>query len=289
MKKLSIFQNERLMAYGQILVGCVLGAAAYPLLLTPNHIAPGGLTGIAMVFNYLFGAPVGITSLLMNVPLFLIGYRAMGRVFAFRSLIAAVLFSVLIDILPLPAVTLQPLLGAIFGGVLLGVGLGLILRGGATTGGTDMAARMLHSRFWQHISVGVILFAIDCISVAMAGVSIEVEYGLYALISIYVCGKLIDVVMLGTSHEKACYVLSDENEAIKQEIMHKLERGVTMISAEGGYSGKKRPVLLCVLSAQEVGQLKAIVLSHDEKAFVFTTDAHEVLGDGFRSYQKNDI
>jgi len=280
MKKFTILHNERFMAYVQIFAGCLLGAAAYPLFLTPNHIAPGGLTGIAMVFNYLFGAPVGITSLLMNVPLFLIGFRAMGRVFVFRSLIAAVLFSVLIDLIPMEPATMQPMLGSLFGGALLGIGLGLILRGGATTGGTDMAARMLHNRF-QHISVGAILFAIDCVSVAMAGVSIEIEYGLYALISIYVGGKLIDVVMLGTSHEKACYVISKAYEDIKREVMEKMERGVTVLSAEGGYSGQARPVLLCVLSAQEVGQLKAIVRSYDEKAFVFISDAHEVLGEGF--------
>ena len=280
MKKPTILQNERFMAYVQIVAGCLLGAAAYPLFLTPNHTAPGGLTGIAMVFNYLFDAPVGITSLLMNVPLFIIGFRAMGRVFVFRSLIAAVLFSVLIDLIPLPAATDQPILGALFGGALLGAGLGLILRGGATTGGTDMAARMLHNHF-QHISVGTILFAIDCISVAMASVSIEIEYGLYALIAIYVGDKIIDVVMLGTSHEKACYVISSANEAIKQEVMNKLERSVTVLTAHGGYSGEPRPVLLCVLSAQEVGQLKAIVRTHDEKAFLFVSEAHEVLGEGF--------
>ena len=168
MKKLSIMKNEQLMAYLQIALGSVLGAVAYPLFLVSNHIAPGGLTGVATVFNYLFLWPVGTVSLILNVPLFLIGYKAMGRVFVFRSLIATILFSVLIDLIPLDALTTDPLLGAIFGGVLLGVGLGLILRGGATTGGTDMAARMVHNHF-QHITVGTILFAIDCISVFMAG------------------------------------------------------------------------------------------------------------------------
>ena len=281
MKKLSILKNEQMVAYFQIFIGCLLGAAAYPLFLTPNHISPGGLTGIAMVFNYLFGAPVGTTSLLMNVPLFLIGFRAMGRVFVFRSLIAALLFSLMIDILPLPIATANPLLGAVFGGVLLGVALGLILRGGATTGGTDMAARMLHKHF-QHISVGTILFAIDCVSVLMAGISIEVEYALYALICIYISGKVVDMVMTGVTHEKACYIISDQYEAIKQEIMVKLERGVTVLHAEGGWSGQQRPVLLCVLSAQEVGRVKAIVRAADEAAFVFISDAHEVLGEGFR-------
>jgi len=280
-KKLSILKNEQVMAYLQIAVGCLLGAMAYPMFLTPNYIAPGGLTGVATVLNFLFHWPVGTVSLLLNIPLFLIGYRAMGRVFVFRSLIAMLLFSLLIDLLPLPVVTTQPLLGALFGGVLLGVGLGLILRGGATTGGTDMAARMVHNRF-QHITVGVLLFGLDCISVLMAGVVIEVEYALYALICIYVSARVIDMVMLGTSREKACYVISTRYEEIKNELMHKLERGVTVLHAEGGWSGEKRPVLLCVLTPQELTQLKAIVRSIDETAFVFISDAHEVLGEGFR-------
>ena len=202
MKKLAVLKNERVAAYWQIGLGCLLGAMAYPMFLTPNYISPGGLTGVAMVFNYLFHWPVGTVSLLLNIPLFLIGYRSMGRVFVFRSLIAMVLFSFLIDLLPLPVVTQEPLLGALFGGVILGVGLGLILRGGATTGGTDMAARMVHNRF-QHLTVGSLLFGLDCISVLMAGLFIEVEYALYALICIYISSKVIDMVMLGTSREKA--------------------------------------------------------------------------------------
>ncbi len=280
-KKLSIFKNEQVMAYLQIFVGCLLGAMAYPLFLSPNYISPGGLTGVAMVLNYLIHVPVGTTSLLLNIPLFMVGYKSMGRMFVFRSLIAMVLFSVLIDLIPLPVATTEPLLGAIFGGVLLGVGLGLILRGGATTGGTDMSARMVHNRF-QHISVGTLLFGLDCISVLMAGLFIEVEYALYALICIYISSKVIDMVMLGTNREKACYVISKQHEQIKHELMHKLERGVTVLHAEGGWSGQSRPVLLCVLSPQELTQLKMIVRSLDESAFVFVSDAHEVLGEGFR-------
>ncbi len=282
MKRINtILKNETVMAYVQIMVGSLLGAMSYPLFLVPNHIAPGGLTGLAMVLNYVFSLPVGTMSLVMNVPLFLIGYRAMGQVFVLRSLAATVLFSVLIDVIPLPAMTYDPLLGALFGGVLLGAGLGLILRGGATTGGTDMAARMIHNRF-QHISVGAILFFIDCCVVAMAGLFIEAEYALYAFISLYVSSKLIDTVMDGLTREKACYVISDEHERVRQELMAKLNRGVTMMSAEGGYSREERPVLLCVLSAQEVGRLKAIVREADARAFVFISDAHEVLGEGFR-------
>ena len=281
MKKLSILKNEQVLAYAQILLGSLIGAIAYPLFLVPNHIAPGGLTGIATVLNFLFQWPVGTVSLLLNIPLFIIGYRSMGRVFAFRSLFATVLFSLLIDLIPLPPMTMEPLLGAVFGGVLLGAGLGLILRGGATTGGTDMAARMVHSHF-QHISVGALLFVIDCLVVLLAGVTIEAEYALYAFISIFVSTKVIDVVMLGLSTDKACYIISSQYEAIKELLIVKLDRGVTVLHAEGGYSGQSRPVLLCVVSAQELGRLKAMVRSMDENAFVFISDAHEVLGEGFR-------
>ncbi|MEG0493801.1 MAG: YitT family protein [Clostridia bacterium] len=276
-----ILKNEMVAAYAQIIIGSVLGALAYPMFLVPNHIAPGGLTGLATVLNFLFKVPVGMTSLLLNIPLFILGYRSMGRVFALRSLFATIIFSVLIDILPVPALTQQPFLGALFGGLLMGLGLGLILRGGATTGGSDMVARMIHSRF-GHISVGAILFFIDCCVVAMAGFFIEIEYALYAFISLYAGSKVIDLVMVGLSREKACYVISDEWQAVKTEVMAQLNRGVTVLSAEGGYSGEKKPVLLCVLSAQEVGLLKAIVLAKDERAFVFISDAYEVLGEGFR-------
>ena len=277
----NLLKNEQLASAVQIALGCALGALAYPLFLVPNHIAPGGLTGLATVLNYLFHWPVGTTSLVMNVPLFIIGYRAMGRVFVVRSLVATVLFSVLIDVIPLPPMTQQPMLGALFGGVLVGAGLGLILRGGATTGGTDMVARMIHNRF-QHISVGAFLFLIDCCVVLMAGFFIEAEYALYAFVALYAASKLIDVVMVGLTREKACYIISTQHEQVKREIMEKLDRGVTVLHAEGGYSGQDRPVLLCVLSAQELGRLKAIVREADEDAFLFISDAHEVLGEGFR-------
>ena len=286
--KTRLLKNEQFMAYAQIVLGSLVGAVAYPMFLTPTHIAPGGLTGLATVINYLFPMlPVGITSLALNVPLFLVGYRSMGKIFAFRSLVATVLFSLLIDVVPAPVGTTDPLLASLFGGVLLGVGLGLILRGGATTGGSDMVARMVHKRY-QHVTVGAFLFFIDCCVVLLAGVIINLEHALYAFVSIFVSSKLIDVVLDGFTREKACYVISDQNEAMKQRIMDELDRGVTMLSARGGYSGQERPVLLCVLSAQEVGRLKAIVKDADERAFIFISDAHEVLGEGFRNLNQPD-
>ena len=282
-KKLpKLLQNHRVSAYAQIALGCLVGAAAYPMFLVPNAIAAGGVTGVATILNYLLKTPVGTVALLLNVPLFLLGFRAMGKVFVFRSLVATVLFSVLIDVLPLKPLTDNLLLACVFGGVLQGAGLGLILRGGATTGGSDMAARMVHAKK-PYISVGAFLFFIDFCVVAAAGFFIQVEYSLYALISIFVCAKVMDLVLEGWSHQKACYVITDEHERVKNELMAQLERGVTVVQATGGYSGADKPMLLCILGAQEVMQLKEIVRQADSRAFIFITEAYEVLGEGFGS------
>ncbi len=286
MSKLNgILKREKIIAWVQIVAGCLIGALAYPWFLVPNHIAPGGLTGLATVLNYLFGLPVGTTSLVMNIPLFLLGLRAMGGMFAVRSLVATLLFSLFIDILPLPCLTQDPMLASVFGGALLGVGIGLILRAGATTGGTDMAARMVH-KLIPHLTVGMILFAIDGVVVVLAGIYIHIEHALYAFISIFVSSQAINLVVDGLTTEKACYVITTATDQVRREVMSELNRGVTLLSAKGGYSGEERPLLLCVVSAQEVARLKLIVRRADEKAFVFISDAHEVLGEGFRQLKE---
>ena len=267
-------------AYAQIIVGCLIGGAAYPLFLVPGKIAPGGLTGLATILNHLFNLPVGMTSLVMNIPLFILGYRAMGRVFVFRSFVATVLFSVAIDAISLPAATVDPMLGTIFGGLLLGIGLGLIIRGGATTGGTDMIARMVHQRF-QFITVGMFLLLIDCCVVLAAAFFIGITEALYALICIFVSSKMIDTVMLGLASNKACFIITNSWERVTQRIFEDLDRGVTHLTARGAYSGMDRPVILCVTSPQEVARLKNLVSEEDEQAFMFITDAHEALGEGF--------
>ena len=272
--------REFITGYLQILAGCLLGAAAYPAFLIPNNIAPGGLTGVATILNYLFHWPVGTVSLLLNVPLFIIGYRSMGKIFAFRSLIATALFSLLIDVLPIRPVSEDPLLGTLFGGVVLGAGLGLILRGGATTGGTDMIARMVHRRL-PFISVGMFLFAIDCLVVLGAAVAIGTEQALYAFINIYVCSKVIDAVMMGFGGNKACFIMSSSWEAVTARLMKEVGRGVTHLEARGAYTGKQQPVVLCVAARQEIMLVKRIVQEEDEKAFMFITEAHEALGEGF--------
>ena len=280
-------KREILMAYAQIFIGSVIGAAAYPAFLIPNNIAPGGLTGVATILNYLAGWPVGITALVLNIPLFLIGYRTMGKVFAFRSLVATALFTILIDILPLKPVSEDPLLGTLFGGVVLGIGLGLILRGGATTGGSDMIARMVHRRF-SFITVGMFLFALDFLVVLAAAIFIGGTQALYAMIDIYVCSRVIDAVMVGFGGNKACFVMTDAWQKITGRVLNEIERGCTLLEARGAYSGTSRPVVMCVMSRQEMTALKRIVQEEDESAFMFITDAHEALGEGFSRLDSQD-
>ena len=280
-------KRDIMMAYAQIVIGSVIGAAAYPTFLIPNNIAPGGLTGVATILNFLAGWPVGITALVLNIPLFLIGYRTMGKVFAFRSLVATALFTILIDVLPLQPVSEDPLLGTLFGGVVLGIGLGLILRGGATTGGTDMIARMVHRRF-NFITVGMFPFALDFLVVLAAAVFIGSTQALYAMIDIYVCGRVIDAVMVGFGGNKACFVMTDSWQKITDRVLTEIGRGCTWLEAKGAYSGTPRPVVMCVMSRQEMTTLKRIVQEDDEKAFMFITEAHEALGEGFSRLDGKD-
>ena len=278
MKNLKL-KNE-LLSWGQILLGCVLGGAAYPMFLTPNGIAPGGLTGVATILNYLLGWPIGTVSFIMNVPLFIAGWHTMGRQFAMKSLAATFLFSACIDLLPLRPLTQDPLLGTLYGGILLGAGLGFIMRGGATTGGTDMIARMVHRRL-PFISTGNFLFFIDFAVVAAAGLTMGISEALYALICIWGCAKVMDMVMLGLTSRKACFIMTPEWERVKRAILFDMDRGATELLARGAYSGTDRPVLLCVVNNQEVARLKEIVREADPDAFVIITDAHEALGEGF--------
>ena len=276
---------ERFFSYAQILLGSLIAGASYPLFMTPNRIAPGGITGIATILNHLLQTPVGTVSLILNIPLFLIGFRAMGKVFVFRSLVTTLFFTLFIDLLPLQPMTTDPLLGTLYGGVMLGTGLGLIMRGGATTGGSDMVARMVHKRF-QFLSVGSFLFAIDFAVVTAAGFFIGTTEALYSLINIFLTAKVMDVVIIGFSSNKACFVMSSRWEEISRRVLQEMNRGVTQLTSRGAYTGTERPTLLCVISRSEIMAFKRILREEDENAFVIIVEAHEAIGDGFTNIDK---
>ena len=280
-------RNDRIKHYALIVVGCVLGAMAYPMFLAPSHIAPGGVTGVATVLRFAFGWPIGITSLLLNIPLFFIGFRAMGRRFVIRTLVATVLFSLMIDLLKLKPFTMDPLLASLFGGVLLGVGLGLILRGGATTGGTDLLARVVHNKY-SVVTVGGFLFAIDFLVILLAGFTMSAEHALYALICVFATSKVLDTVLAGLGTDKACHIISSRPEAIADRLKKELDRGVTILPAVGSYSGNKLNMLICVVGRLETIKAKQIVEAEDPFAFMYLTDTHETLGEGFRKLSGED-
>ena len=279
----AFFTAERLRAWLLIVLGSAVGASAYPMFLTPNAIAPGGLTGVAMILNHLLHWPIGVTSLLLCVPLFLAGWKQSGVLFVLRSVGATVLFSLLIDLLPLPAVTDDILLASVFGAVLLGVGLGMILLGGGTTGGTDMLAELLHRRF-PSVRVGVFLACADGCVILAAAVVMGARAALYALINIAISAYVIDQVLSGTGKAKACFIISDLSERISTRIMQEMERGVTLLNATGAYSGTGKNLIICVCAAREIARLKQIVKLEDQKAFMFITDTHETLGEGFNHW-----
>ena len=288
-RKLSQYKYYPLIRdYCMILLGALITGASYTYFFIPNNIAPGGITGIATVLNHLIGwPPVGTLSFILNIPLFLLGYRSGGQLFVLRSFIAMMLLSLFIDVLPGDPVTDDGMLASIFGGILLGLGLGLVLRAGATTGGTDLAAQMVHKRF-SFISVGTFLFGIDCMVILLAGVVFDVQAALVALIALYVSTKVMDMVIKGWNTEEQMMIISDFAPEIARRINTEMDRGATFIEATGAYTGEKRGMIYCVVTRAQIMQIKAIVSSVDPHAFVTVSAAHEVMGEGFKQFSNKD-
>ncbi|WP_027717660.1 YitT family protein [Desulfovirgula thermocuniculi] len=268
-------------------LGVLLVALGLDLFLVPNKIAAGGVSGLATVIYHLTGAPVGMTMLALNVPLFLLAVYRLGLRFGFRSLYGTVSLSLVVDALApfLPVPTHDPLLASIYGGVLSGLGLGLVFRYRGTTGGTDLAAAVL--RTYTGANVGQLLFLVDGAIVLAAGFSFRSwELAMYALITIFVTSWLIDQVQEGISYTKAFFIISPRAEAIARAVLLELNRGATAIKGRGMYTGEEREVLLVVVNRAEVTRLKDLVYREDPRAFVILADVHEVLGEGFKDWRE---
>jgi uncharacterized membrane-anchored protein YitT (DUF2179 family) len=266
-----------------VTLGVLLTALGLDIFLIPAKIAAGGVSGIATILHYLIHVPVGMTMLLLNVPLFILGVYRLGLKFGFRSLYGTISLSFLIDGLApfMPVLTRDPLLASLFGGVLAGLGLGLVFKYRGTTGGTDLAAAVL--RTYTGANVGQLLFMVDAMVVLAAGLSFHSwELSMYAMIAIFVSAWLIDLVQEGFSYTKAFFIISSESERITGAVLHELNRGATVLRGKGAYSGLDRDILLVVVNRAEVTRLKDLVRDIDSRAFVILTDAHEVLGEGFK-------
>lgn len=273
-----------------------LGSAAYAIgfvwCYAPNGIAFGGITGLAQIINYLIPAfPIGVTVIVLNIPLFVLGWKLIGGRLLVSSLYAMFISSVFIDLLT-PAYDwqpMEPLLACIFGGLLMGLSLGMIFLQGATTGGTDLMARLLKLKLaW--LPMGKLLMGIDLAVIVMVAVAFQTLYAaLYGLVALYISTIVMDGVLYGMDTAKVAYIISDKNQEISEAIVKDLDRGVTILHGKGAYTGAEKDVLMCAFKQREIATIKAAVKGIDPAAFVIVCNAHEVLGEGFRDYKRDDL
>ena len=273
-----------------------LASACYALgfvwCYAPNGIAFGGITGVAQIINYLIPVlPIGVTVILLNIPLFLLGWRLIGGHLLVSSLYAMFISSVFIDVLtPLHDwQPMDPMLACIFGGVLMGLSLGLVFQQGATTGGTDLIARLLKLKL-SWLPMGRLLMGIDlAVILAVAAVFGTLKAAMYGLVALYICSIVMDGVLYGMDTAKVAYIISDKNKEISDVLVKDLDRGVTVLHGQGAYTGAEKDVLMCAFKQREITAIKQAVKGVDPAAFLIVCDAHEVLGEGFRDYKKDDL
>ena len=272
-------------------IGCALFALGFDLFLMPGGMNAGGLSGLAMILVHLTGlGTVGVVSALMNVPLFILGGMKIGKKFFLGSLMGMLFSSVFIDLfaaLPVPQV--EPMIGALYGGLVCGIGLGFVFAAGVSTGGSDIIVRLLKLK-WRHVPIGVISMCFDaCVAVLTGIVYREVSSALYTGIAIYITGKIIDMVVYSFDYSKVALIITKEYEQVAQVISDKLERGATYLYGEGTYSRKETKVVLTAVKKQQIAELKELVVNIDPDAFIIVQEAHQVLGDGFIRYSKDAL
>lgn len=278
--------------YALITAGCCIYALAFNWCYAPNNIAYGGFTGVAQIIHTVISFPsIGVLVFCMNLPLFLLGWKLLGGHLLVSSLYAMVLSSTFIDVLGrlYTFQPMEPLLACIYGGVILGVALGLILGQGATTGGTDLLARLLKLPLpW--LPMGKLLLMLDLAVICASALAFHsLNSALYGLVAIYISTMVMDTVLYGLDTAKVAYIITSHTQPVVDALVHQLERGVTILHGEGAWSGEPKQVLMCAFKQRQIVTLKQIVKEIDPDAFLIVCDAHEVLGDGFRRYQQNDL
>jgi len=272
-------------------IGSAMFSLGFSLFLQPNDLNSGGISGLAMILVELLGfGSVGTVSIIINLPLFLLGGIKIGKRFFVGSLLGMVLSSVLIDaisVYPMPVT--EPLIGAIYGGVVCGVGLGVVFMAGTSTGGSDILVRLLKLRY-RNVPIGQISMTFDAVVVVLTGIVFgDVRNALYTGITVFLCGKVIDAVVYRFDYSDVVLIISKEYETIAQMIGHRLDRGATFLHGEGSYSHVDTKVVLAVVKKQQIAELKELVMEIDPKAFLIVQEAHQVLGDGFSRYSKNSL
>ncbi|MBR5343072.1 MAG: YitT family protein [Oscillospiraceae bacterium] len=272
--------------YVLIVLGCAIYGFGFQFFCFPNQIISGGVMGIAMIVNAVSGLPVGVLTILMNVPLFLVAWKHFGLDFLIGSLVGMLLMSVFVDLLAISgyAATQDPMLGAVIGGVLKGAGMGLVFCTGATTGGMDIVVKFLRRRY-NHINFGTLMLVIDVSVITLYALILpehNYEAAMYSLIAMFVSTKVIDLLLYGLDNSSICYIISAKSEALIAEITSgHMHRGVTVLEGEGAYSHAKKQVIMCVVKRNQIPEIRRLVRSIDDQAFVIMTDAKNVFGNGF--------
>ncbi len=270
---------------GLIAAGSAVIGLAYDLFLIPHQVVPGGVGGISMIVNHFFRTPVGLVIVLLNIPLFIIGVRTLGKGYGIKSVLGLTISSGLIDFftyaVPVKSATENSLLAAIFGGIMLGAGLGLVFRGGGSTGGTDIVGQVLARS--TNLSTGTAILIADAIVISLAGLAFgSIELALYGFVNLYLSTRAIDLVLEGLSYTRAMFIISDRGPEIAKAINTKMNRGATLLSGIGAYTESFRPMVYCVMARREVGPIRDLVREIDPRAFIAITDVYEVLGEGFK-------
>ena len=275
----------------ETVLGSALFAAGFTLFLQPNDVSPGGVSGLALILIEVLGfGKVGTLTILINLPLFILGGMKIGKRFFWGSLVGMFLSSVLIDafaIIPMP--NLDPLIAVLYGGVICGLGLGMVFVCGSSTGGTDILARLLKLRY-RNVPIGQITMALDAMVVILTGVVFQdITKALYTGVTVFLVGKVSDAAVCRVDYSHVALVISKEYEAIAEGISEKLDRGCTYLHGEGSYSHQGTKVVLAAVKKQQITELKELVMAIDPGAFVIVQEAHQVLGDGFSRFSKQSL
>ena len=272
-------------------VGTILFSIGFNLFLVPNALNAGGLTGLSMVIARLIGFDgIGVITALLNLPLFALAGLKIGKKFFWGSLVGLMVSSVALDLLhALPNPATEPLLAALYGGVLCGIGAGIVFMSGASTGGSDIVVRLLKMRY-QHVPIGTITICFDAVVAILTGLVFrDISRALYSGITIFVTGTVLDAVVYRFDYSKVALIISKKHEEIAHAVGEKLQRGAPFLHGQGVYSGNETKVVLTAVKRQQIAELKALVVDIDPDAFIIVQEAHQVLGDGFARYSKFNL
>ena len=278
--------------YGVITLGCALYALCFNWFFQPNNISMGGFTGVAQIVNHYFPVlPIGIMSIVLNVPLFIIGVKKQGVRLLINSLYAMVIASLMLDglaaVYTFPPME-EPLLACIYGGVLLGISMGLLMTVGATTGGTELAARLL-KYVMRNLSIGRLCLTIDVIVICLYALTFRsVNNALYGIIAMYISSLAMDAVVYGSINAKIAYIISNRSGEVAKQLLG-MDLGITLLDGRGGFSGDPKQVVLCAFKRSQIAVIKAAVTAIDPSAFIIVCEAHEVLGEGFGEYTPDSL